>query len=229
MFASPDTAGATSPSKATAPVAVALVLWLALVLFFGASGTFAGPPRTPPLPILAGFLTPLIAFAAAYRAIGAFRDFVLSLDLRLVAGIQAWRFAGLGFIALTAHGILPGSFAWPAGLGDMAIGITAPWIILALIRQPSFASSPLFIVWNLLGILDLVNALSLGALSAALATGAAGEITTGPMAQLPLVLIPAYLVPVFFMLHLTALFQARQRQGAGRKTAQPARESTLTA
>jgi hypothetical protein len=38
-----------------------------------------------------------------------------------------------------------------------------------------------------------------------------GEISITPMVQLPLLLIPAYLVPLFIVLHLTALFQARQR------------------
>jgi hypothetical protein len=229
MFASPDTAGNPSSSRVTTPVVVVLIAWFALVVLFGANGAFVRPAGTPPLLLLACFLTPLIAFVAAYWAIGSFRDFVLSLDLRLATGIQAWRFAGLMFIALAAHGVLPGSFAWPAGLGDIAIGVTAPWVLLALIRRPSFASSPLFVVWNLLGILDLVDALSLGALSSILAAGGAGEITTTPMAQLPLVLIPAYFVPVFFMLHLTALFQARQSQAARHTTAQPARTSNITA
>ncbi len=49
------------------------------------------------------------------------------------------------------------------------------------------------------------------------------------MAQLPLVLIPAYLVPVFFMLHLTVLFQARQSRVAGRSSVLPARESNVAA
>ena len=67
-----------------------------------------------------------------------------------------------------------------------------------------------FAVWNLLGILDLVVAVSIGAINTSLATGAPGEITVAPMAQMPLVLIPAYLVPLFVMLHLAALFQARR-------------------
>jgi hypothetical protein len=105
---------------------------------------------------------------------------------------------------------LPGAFAWPAGLGDIAIGITAPWIAMALWRRPAFASSQVFLVWNLLGILDLIVAVGTGAISSMLASGAPGEVTTAPMAQLPLVLIPAYLVPLFVMLHLSSLFQARR-------------------
>jgi hypothetical protein len=196
-------------------VALALAMWLALVFLLGAVAAFVRPPGALPLPILLGATTPIIAFLAAFRGSGAFRDFDLAVDLRLAAGIQAWRFAGFGFLALYAHGVLPGLFAWPAGLGDVAIGVTAPWVILALSRRPGFAASTPFVVWNLLGILDLVVAVGTGALSSGLAVGGAGEVTTGPMARLPLVLVPAYLVPVFVMLHLTALFQSRRLAASG--------------
>ncbi|MBI4527074.1 MAG: hypothetical protein HY695_25030 [Deltaproteobacteria bacterium] len=191
-------------------------MWLTLVFVLGADGSFVRPPGATPFPIIIGCTLPIILFLAAFWRLRAFREFVLAFDLRLAAGIQAWRFAGLGFLALYVHGVLPGLFAWPAGFGDIAIGVTAPWVIVALIRRQSFAASKTFVVWNLLGILDLVVAVSTGALSSALAAGVAGEVTTGPMAQLPLVLIPAYFVPLFIMLHLAALFQARRLTNSGR-------------
>jgi len=187
--------------------AVVLAVWFTLVIVLGARGEFVTPPGTPPLPILIGVMAPIILFLAGYGMSSSFREFVLAIDLRLMMGVQAWRFAGLGFLALYAHGVLPGIFAWPAGLGDIAIAVTAPWVLVALIRQPSFAASKTFVVWNVLGILDLVVAVGTGAL---VATGVTGEVTTGPMAQLPLVVIPAYLVPIFIMLHLAALFQVRR-------------------
>jgi hypothetical protein len=151
-----------------------------------------------------------LLFFAALRLSKSFRAIVLTLDLRLIAGMQAWRWAGLGFLDLYAYKVLPAVFALPAGLGDMAIGVTAPWIMLALARQPGFAARSTFIRWNVLGILDLVIAVSIGAVSALFATGAPGEISTAPMATLPLLLIPAFLVPLFLMLHTTALIQSRQ-------------------
>jgi hypothetical protein len=189
----------------------ALAIWLVVVFLLGAAGAFVRHPGTPPIPILIGATVPLIVFLAAYWGSAAFHAYVLAIDLPLATAIQAWRAGGLGFLALYAHGVLPGVFAWPAGLGDIAIGVTAPWVALALVRRPGIATSRVFVVWNLLGILDLVVAVSAGALSSILASGAAGEVTTGPMAQLPLVLIPAYLVPLFIMLHLAALFPARRR------------------
>jgi len=191
-------------------VGTALSVWLVLVLSFGAAGAFVGPPGTPPLPMAIGVAAPLIVFFASLRVSQSFRAFVLSLDLRFIAGMQAWRWAGLDFLSLYAHKILPAVFALPAGLGDMAIGVTAPWIILALIRQPGFAASRAFIRWNVLGILDLIIAISIGTLGTLFATGAPGEISTAPMATLPLLLIPAFLVPLFLMLHTAALMQSWQ-------------------
>ena len=191
-------------------VAVVLTVWLLLVLSLGAAGAFVGPPGAPPLAIAIGVAAPLALFFAWLRLSPAFRAFVLSLDLRFIAGMQAWRWAGVGFLDLYAYKVLPGMFALTAGLGDMAIGVTAPWIILSLLRQPGFAARGAFIRWNVLGILDLLIAVSIGTVMAFKATGAPGEISTAPMATLPLLLIPAFLVPLFLMLHATALMQSRQ-------------------
>jgi len=190
-------------------VGAVLALWLVLVFLLGEQGAFVQPQEAPPFPILLGVTVPLLVFLAAYLGSRAFRALVLSADVRVLTAIQAWRAGGLGFLALYAHGVLPGLFAWPAGLGDILIGVTAPWVMLALIRQPRFTASRLFVAWNLLGILDLVVAVGTGTLSSGFVAGLAGAVTTAPMAQLPLVLIPAYFVPLFIMLHLAALFQAR--------------------
>jgi hypothetical protein len=191
-------------------VVIALAVWLLLVVSLGAAGAFVGPPGTPPLPIAIGVAAPLAVFFASLRLSQSFREFVLSLDIRLIVGMQAWRWAGLDFLSLYAHKVLPAVFALPAGLGDMAIGVTAPWIMLTLLRRPGFAASRAFIRWNVLGIFDLLVAISIGAASTFFATGAPGEISTAPMAMLPLLLIPAFLVPLFLMLHTAALMQSRQ-------------------
>lgn len=206
----PAQPGSTALPGAKLVAAVVLAVWFTLVFLSGAAGAFVTPPGTPPLPILVGVTLPVIVFLAAYRWSRAFRELVLAADLRFMMAIQAWRFAGLGFLALYAHAVLPAIFAWPAGLGDIAIGVTAPWLLVALIRRPGFAASRAFVVWNLLGVLDLVVAVGTGALASGFVAGVGGETTTAPMTQLPLVLIPAYFVPVFIMLHLAALFQARR-------------------
>ena len=128
-------------------------------------------------------------FLIGFSLSGRFREIVATADLRLMTAIQAWRFAGLG---------------------DLAIAVTAPWILMALVRERHFAASRTFVVWNLFGVLDLVVTVGTGALSSWLALGIAAEVTTRPMAVLPLVLIPTYFVPIFVMLHSAALVQARR-------------------
>jgi hypothetical protein len=205
----------TQPKWSTGPgatpvVALVLAVWLALVVLLGLNGAFVTPAGALPVPIALGVTVPLMVFFAGLWLSRPFRDLVLSADLRLMLGIQAWRFAGFGFLALYAYRILPGMFALPAGVGDIAIGLTAPWLLVALIRRPGFAASRAFVAWNVLGVLDLVVAVGTGALGSLLAAGVAGEVTTRPMTQLPLVLIPGFLVPVFIMLHVAALLQARR-------------------
>lgn len=94
----------------------------------------------------------------------------------------------------------------------MAVGLTAPWLVLALIRSPDHAVSRTCAAWHVFGLVDLVVAVSLGALVSALSMGAAGEITTSPMSRLPLLLIPAFLLPLSIMLHAAALMQVRRQR-----------------
>jgi hypothetical protein len=190
-------------------IKAALAAWLGVVLIAGASGVFIGAPGQPPLPVFAGAVVPLIVFAIAMRASLAFREFLLALDTRLIVAMQAWRYAGFGFIALYANHVLPGLFAWPAGLGDMAIGIVAPWWIVALSKNPDAAGSSGFRLWNALGILDFVIAFTTATVCAMIITTDVPP-TIAPMGQLPLVLVPAFMVPLFAMLHIVALMQSKR-------------------
>jgi hypothetical protein len=209
----------TKRSSVRSVVFVALAVWFGVVFLLGVQGAFVNSPGSPPLPIFFGVAIPLTLFFAAYFGLKSFRDFILGADLRFVVAIEAWRWGGLGFLSLYANGILPGLFALPAGLGDMAIGFSAPWIVLSLVRNPLFAASKRFAIWNILGIIDFVVAVSTATLSSGafpVISALVGNVTTSPMTRLPLVLIPAFMVPFFTMLHLTALFQARQLARSGK-------------
>lgn len=207
---STDTLQIRVPAQTKLVIAAILAIWFLVVVVLGTGGAFAAPPGSPPLPILVAVLGPLALFFTASRLSPWFHGLVMAADLRILVSVQAWRAGGLGFLALYAHGVLPGFFAFPAGLGDIAIGVTAPVVLLTLLRRPDFLASRSFRRWNWLGILDLVVALTLGAFGSMLATGVPGEITTGVMALMPEVIIPAYLVPIFVMVHMASLMQSRR-------------------
>ena len=190
-------------------VKIALAVWLAAVVALAAAGAFVVAPGIPPLPVFGGAVLPLVLFAIALRISPAFRAFVLALDVRLITAVQAWRYGGFAFIALYADHVLPGLFAWAAGLGDMVIGVSAPLWVLALTKKPEALGSKGFRLWNVLGLIDFVVAFSTATLATLLITGDALP-SMAPMARLPHVLIPVFMVPLFAMLHISSLLQSRQ-------------------
>jgi hypothetical protein len=99
-------------------------------------------------------------------------------------------------------------FALPAGIGDVATGLLAPFIAYAWYSCKPWARSAA-IAWNVFGTADLVNAVTLGALT----NGGAGGIV------FPMVLIPVYGVPRALLIHSYSLM------GLLRKTSQQPRRA----
>ena len=181
---------------------VVLVAWFLLALVGSLLGVFDSEPR-PPLPLGLAAVLSVTVFASCYLTSVRFREFVLSLDVRLLTLAQTWRVGGIVFVILYLQGALPGVFALPAGWGDFAIGITAPVVAWYWKRPFPYRT---YLVWNVLGSLDLVLAVSLGVLASATPVGIlAGDVTTRLMGQFPLSLIPTFFVPLLLILHLVCL------------------------
>ena len=128
-----------------------LALWFALAALIGVTGAVAAGPDTLFRPIALTMVVPVLAFVALYLGSATFRGFVLGRDLRFVTLLQSWRVVGFAFLPLYFFGVLPGLFAWPAGVGDVLVGLGAPWAVFALLRDPAFATSRAFVVWNVPG------------------------------------------------------------------------------
>jgi len=88
---------------------------------------------------------PILGFFFLYATQERFRRYVLSLDLRFLTIVHACRTVGFAFVLLHMRDALPGLFAWPAGLRDIAVAITAPGILFALLKSPDVAKSNRFI------------------------------------------------------------------------------------
>ena len=207
-----DRAGLAPAARRRVRVGTALCLggWALLALLLA-----------PPASTLAGqdpyTLTLLIpAFAAggiglALALIGVSPALRRSLDeasLPALVGIQVYRVLGLEFVILTGLGQLPARFGLPAGWGDVAVGLAAPVVALALARGIRHART-LGIGWNVLGLLDLVVAFGMGT---GLLPLLAGERlpAAGAMGVYPLILVPTFAVPVAVLLHLIALRRLRR-------------------
>ncbi|GIJ07326.1 hypothetical protein ACFFMR_11610 [Micromonospora andamanensis] len=187
---------------ALTPPALAAVGWFCAVLAASALGAFRTPPGDPPVALaLAACVPPLTVLVLAVRS-SRFRAWARRLDLRFLTLLQTWRVAGLAFLALLAVDALPAGFALPAGLGDVAVGLTAPLVAAFVVGR----GRRLFVVWTALGIADLVLAVTLGVLYS---TSPAGllltDVDTGLMSTLPMSLIPAFGVPITLVAHLLSL------------------------
>ena len=106
-------------------------------------------------------------------------------------------------------GILPGFFAIPTGLGDVFIGLTAPLVAFFVYKKGKSAVN-LALIWNYLGIADLVMAITLGILTYSwLYQAVPTDVASNPIAQFPLIIIPVFAVPLSILLHLFTIRNLR--------------------
>ena len=182
-----------------------LVAWFLVAVWLGLRGAFAGPAGGLPIGLALALVVPLAVFALDSRLGGPLFDGLRRLDLASLIALQTFRVIGVVFIVAWMGGGLPAAFALPAGLGDIAIGGTAPFVAAAVAaRRPGHRA--LTIGWNVLGLADLVNALFQGVTHSPSPVGfLAGSITTQAVTRYPMSLIPTFGVPLALMLHAVAL------------------------
>lgn len=191
---------ATSLATTTAIISAA---WFAASWTFAAVGGYhvgGGSHGVPWLPVAVvgygGGLLLLTRLPVVRRALNA------PGMLHLLMHPHWFRVVGIAFITALFLGLLPPVFAIPAGLGDIAISISAPFVARRLGRGTGWRSA----IWfNSLGIADLVVALSLGALVAYRLLPGGGTVQA--ITLLPLVLIPTVGVPQLLVLHVVSLVE----------------------
>jgi hypothetical protein len=177
--------------------------WFSLIFTIAALGGFAtgaaGPFPAPVIPLLIFIIGGLVAWFAW----PAFRSALLSVPLWALIGIHAFRILGVFFLVLHRQGRLAAPFATSAGWGDIITGFVAIPLAAALAwggKVPRW----LLVAWTAFGTLDLIVALTLGALSAPgtpfrVFTEAPGTAAMGtlPWAGVPALLVPFYLMTLF--------------------------------
>ena len=195
-------------------VLLILGLWFVLSLALNFMGVFEARPGVPPLAFGLSVIGPPIVFAILYLVWTEFRRSILSLDLILLTALQAWRIVGAVFLILYFYDLLPGTFAWPAGVGDILVGVYAPFVVVAIKNQTPKWRTHLMIL-SILGLLDFVGAIGGGVLSGGGPMGiltAPDEVTSDIMRSLPLALVPTFFVPFYIILHIISLIKLRRTE-----------------
>jgi hypothetical protein len=195
-------------SDRTASVAVVsgivLLAWLVGTIILALRG-FYFPPVSGPPPVGVQLTVALIGLALALAWSASLRS--LLTNQKNLIRLNVWRLVGAVFVALMFADQVPALWALPAGLGDVAIGATAFWVA-ARLDQPGGTRRA--VVFNLLGLLDLVVAVGLGV---TISPGPTQLIKLTPSGEVlthfPLVLVPTFLVPLAVMVHVASLRQLR--------------------
>ncbi len=182
-------------------VAYVVLIWFVLVLGGSLLGTFAKSPLVFYLAVGG----PVILGVSGYLLSEPFRRFARSLvgDPWGITALQTYRVLGVSMAIQALRNALPAVFGLPAGFGDFFIGVTALLAALAW-SSGSRLGKVVFVLWNALGLLDLLIAVSTGVLAAVTSSG---PVTMAPMRLYPFSLVPAFGVPLAFILHFTGLAQ----------------------
>jgi len=191
-------------------IAVPFTLWTALIWGLALQGTFRPAPGIPRLPfaIFAPVLVGLVLLTRS-RHVAALLD---ATPPSWLIGLQVYRVLGGIFLVNWAAGDIPGAFALPAGIGDIAVGLLAlPAALWVSSGTPAGRKAGIW--WNLLGLADFAVAIPMGMLSSP------GRLQVfaldHPNIQLstfPTVMIPAFAVPNSILLHALSLWQLRRME-----------------
>lgn len=140
-----------------------------------------------------------------------FRQIVRAAPPAWLIGLQILRVVGGSFLVLLDMKLLPSAFALPAGYGDVIVAVLAAVVVYLWITDKPYARTAA-ILWNFLGIADLVIALTTGS---RFIPPFAAQLAASGVSVLYLnyaLLIPAYGVPLAFVGHIYSLYQLLLRQ-----------------
>lgn len=194
-------------------LAAFLIAWLSAAWTLSARGVFASAADSGVKAAGTHILLPIILIAVGVLTILTRSNTVTAVvdaaPLWWLVAFQAYRITGFVFLRLRDHGFLPGYFALPAGIGDTLTGTLAIGAALALRRELPWARRFAYAV-NIFGLADLINAVSMGVL-----TAAESPAGISPMLVYPLSIVPTFGVPLAAIMHCLSLWQLnRRRQGA---------------
>jgi putative flippase GtrA len=117
----------------------------------------------------------------------------------ILVAVQAYRIIGFVFLWGVSVGILHPVFGIPAGVGDILAGVIAIPVAYFLRKGYSWSKNAL-VGWSVLGIADLVIAVSIGTIYAS-------ELPI--RTTFPWILVPTLGVPLALILHGITLYRLR--------------------
>src|SRR5262249_10832656 len=105
---------------------VVLAAWAVTAMILARRGYFVQPDGNTPPPIGSYLVLGFVALAIAVVSSRTLRR--LLANQQHLIWLNVWRLVGAVFLILAAYGQMPALWALPAGIGDVIVGVAAPWI-----------------------------------------------------------------------------------------------------
>ncbi len=190
-------------------IAIVGGVWFALALLLGASKILSRAP----VPVIPAILWTLVAIILlAFWRSASLRARATAIDMRSLVAVHMTRFVGIYFLVLHDRGLLPWAFAVPGGWGDIAVAVAA-FAVFALVPPRGKAARQVYLLWNVLGLADILFVVATAARLALADRDSMIAIT-----QLPLSLLPTFLVPIIISTHVIMLARLRAARRRGSDT-----------
>ena len=122
------------------------------------------------------------------------------LSQKWLIGLQLFRVIGAVFLVEMIRGHIPGIFAYPAGLGDVLVGLVALGVLLTYKNSERVPATAIFLVIGL-GIADFVSAFFFGITSSQGPLQLFSPDITNNLILFPTGMIPLFLVPYAIFFH----------------------------
>jgi hypothetical protein len=177
---------------------------------------FETTPETT-VPVIGLGIGAPVLLGCVLLALPEFRERLERIPLHWLVGVQSYRVVGAIFLIAYMQGDLPAEFALPAGIGDVLVGLAAPFVARRLATGGPERARRSVLAWCAFGIADLVVAVACGFLTAPSAFAQFSlDAPNAAITSYPLVVIPTFAVPVAVLLHVyvVVLLRARLRVGA---------------
>ena len=180
-------------SKLAAFPLVLALIWASLWTWWPplASIRFQPPPTGQ-----GGAIFLVIISFVGLLAFNSVRQIFANADLKIFLWLGPWRiFYGTALLVIGLAGGLPAEFFWTASLGDIAVGA---WAVSMLARLKTVSSKEI-LLWNILGLADLIHVLAIGAFSLGRFFSIHPEFS-------PPSLLPIAGVPMMIAMHVYAIW-----------------------
>jgi len=179
--------------------AVIFAFWLCAVAFVGLGRVYdSAPPQAIGVTIAGGTLLLL----ALSRFNTNFRNILDSMTTERLICLHSIRAPiGAAFLVMANEGLLPELFANRAGYGDMLTAISGVFaVVFCSAMKNQKLKTTVYIVWNTIGLADLLIAVGTGIYLAMKIPDSMIWI-----ARLPLLLVTTFVLPILFASHIIML------------------------